>query len=136
MFSINFERIMKGALEEHHGTVIIDGRIITIFWLADVTDGLAVEGQEHANLVNCLNKTSSRYGMEISAEKTKLMTKKHKASREDDNSGHDLETMNQFMSLGAHLSEEGSKKKVIARVAQTAAVLAKLKAKYAIICHS
>ena len=74
MFSINFERIMKGALEEHHGTVIIDGRINTIFWLADVTDGLAVEGQELANLVNCLNKTSSRYGMEISSEKTKLMT--------------------------------------------------------------
>ena len=44
--------------------------------------------------------------------------------------------MNQFMYLGADLSEEGSKTKFIARVAQTAAVLAKLKAKYAIICHS
>ena len=64
---------MKGDLEEHYGIVIIGGRIITIFWFADDIDGLAV-GQELANLVNCLNKTSSRYGMEISAEKAKLMT--------------------------------------------------------------
>ena len=41
---------------------------------ADDIDGLAGEEEELANLVECLDKASTAYGMEISAEKTKLMT--------------------------------------------------------------
>ena len=37
-------------------------------------DGLAGEEEELANLVERLDKASTAYGMEISAEKTKLMT--------------------------------------------------------------
>ena len=40
---------------------------------ADDIDGLAGE-EDLANLVECLEKTSTAYGKEISAEKTKLMT--------------------------------------------------------------
>ena len=65
---------MTDALEEHHGMVGIGDRIITNLRFADDTDGLAGEEQELANPVNGLDKTSSRYGMEISAEKTKLIT--------------------------------------------------------------
>ena len=36
--------------------------------------GLAGEEEELANLVECLDKASTAYGMEISAVKTKLMT--------------------------------------------------------------
>ena len=53
-------------------TVSIGGRTITNLLFADDIDGLA--GQELANLVEHLNKASTAYGMEISAEKTKLMT--------------------------------------------------------------
>ena len=42
---------------------------------ADDIDGLAGEEEELANLVERLDKASTAYGMEISAEKTKLMTK-------------------------------------------------------------
>ena len=42
--------------------------------LADDIDGLAGEEEELANLVELLDKASTAYGMEISAEKIKLMT--------------------------------------------------------------
>ena len=41
---------------------------------ADDIDGLAGEEEELAKLVEHLNKASTAYGMEISAEKAKLMT--------------------------------------------------------------
>ena len=60
LFNILLERIVTDALEEHHGTVSICGQVIANLHLADDIDGLAGEEQELANLVNCLDKTSSR----------------------------------------------------------------------------
>ena len=65
---------MTDALQEHEGIVSIGGRTITNFRFADDIDGLAGEEEELANLVERLDKASTAYGMEISAEKTKLMT--------------------------------------------------------------
>ena len=62
------------ALEDHEGTVSIGGRTITNLRFADDIDGLAGKEEELANLVERLDKASTAYGMEISAEKTKLMT--------------------------------------------------------------
>ena len=42
--------------------------------LCDDIDGLAGEEEELANLAERLDKASTAYGMEINAEKTKLMT--------------------------------------------------------------
>ena len=64
---------MTDALEDHEGTVSIGGRAITNLRFADDIDGLAGEEEELAILVDCLDKASTAYGMEISAEKTKLM---------------------------------------------------------------
>ena len=69
LFNIFLERIMSDALEEHDGKVSIGGRNITNLRFAD-----AEEEQELEALVESLNKTCTRYKMEISAEKTKLMT--------------------------------------------------------------
>ena len=41
---------------------------------ADDINGLAGEEEELAKLVECLDKAYTAYGMEINAEKTKLMT--------------------------------------------------------------
>ena len=71
--NIFLERIMADALEDHEGTVSIGGRTITNLHFTDDIDGLAGE-EELANLVECLDKASTAYSMEISAEKTKLMT--------------------------------------------------------------
>ena len=65
---------MTDAFEDHEGTVSIGGRTITNLRFADDIDRLAREEKELAKLVECLDKASTAYGMEISAEKTKLMT--------------------------------------------------------------
>ena len=66
---------MSDALEEHDGKVSIGGRNITNLRFADDIGALAEEGQQELEaLVECLDKTCTRYKMEISAEKTKLMT--------------------------------------------------------------
>ena len=65
---------MTDALEDHEGTVSILGRTITNLRFADDIDGLAGEEEELVNLVQRSDKAPTAYGMEISAEKTKLMT--------------------------------------------------------------
>ena len=65
---------MTDALKDHKGTVSTGGRTITSLCFADDIDGLAGEEEELAKLVERLDKASIAYGMEISAEKSKLMT--------------------------------------------------------------
>ena len=65
---------MPDALEEHDGKVSIDGWNITILRFAEDIDTLAEEEQELETLLESLDKTYTRYKMENSAEKTKLMT--------------------------------------------------------------
>ena len=65
---------MSDALEEHDGKVSIGGRNITNLWFPDDIDAVAAEEQELQALVESLDKPCTRYKMEISAEKTKLMT--------------------------------------------------------------
>ncbi|KAI0241780.1 hypothetical protein LSAT2_018860 [Lamellibrachia satsuma] len=67
LFNILLERIMNDALGDH-----VD-RTVTHFCFADDIDGLAGDEQELVNLVSHLDKASACYGMEISAEKTKLI---------------------------------------------------------------
>ena len=65
---------MTDAFEGHKGTVSIGGRTITYLRFADDIDDWAGEEEELEKLVEHLDKASTAYGMEISAEKTKLMT--------------------------------------------------------------
>ena len=51
LFNIFLERIMTDALNDHEGTVSIEGRTITNLRFADDIDGLAGEEEELANLV-------------------------------------------------------------------------------------
>ena len=65
---------MTDALEDHGGTVNIGGRTTINLRFADEIDASAGEEEEVEKLVECLDKASTVYGMEISAEKTKVMT--------------------------------------------------------------
>ena len=60
---------MTDALEDHEGTISTGGRTITNLCFTDDIDGLAGE-EELAHLAERLDKASTAYGMEISAEKT------------------------------------------------------------------
>ena len=68
------ERITTDALENHEGSFSIGGSTITNLRFADDINGLAGKEEELAKLVERLGKASTAYGMEISAEKTKLIT--------------------------------------------------------------
>ena len=85
------------CLEEYDEKVSIGGRYITNMWFADVIDALAEEEQELEALVESLYKTCTRYKIEISAEKTKLMSNSANGiQREIKVKGQKLSTLEQL----------------------------------------
>ena len=119
---------MTDALEDHEGTISIGGRTITNLRFADDIDGLAGEDKDLANLVERLDKASTAYGMEISAENTKVMTNNTSGiDTEIKVNGQKLETVTSFKYLGSVITDEGSKPELLSRIAQTTAALTRLK---------
>ena len=117
------ERIMFDALEEHDRKVSIGGRNITNLRFAK--NALAEEEQE---LVESLDKTCTRYKVEISAEKTKLMTNSANGiQREIKVKGQKLGIITSFRYLGAVVSDDGSKLEIPPGIVQATAALTKLK---------
>ena len=100
---------MADALEDHEGTVSTGGRTITNLHFADDIDGLAGQEQELVKLVNHLEEASTAYGMQISAEKTQLMTNNTNGISTDITINKKLETVCGFKYLEAIVSDEGSK---------------------------
>ena len=75
----------------------------------DDIDALAEDEQELAALVESLDKTCTRYKMEISAEKTKLMTNNANGiHREIKVKGQHLGTVTGLKYLGAVVLDDGS----------------------------
>ena len=113
---------MTGAYEDHEGTVRIGGRTITNLHFADDINGLAGEVEELAKLVERLDKASTAYGIEISAEKTKLMTNSTSGiNTQIIVNGQKLETVTSFRYLGSAITDEGSKPEILSRIAQATA---------------
>ena len=95
---------------------------------ADDIDGLTGREEELADLVERLDKTSTACGMQINAEKTKLIANNTNCISTDIRvNGGKLDCVNSFKYLGAIIADEGSKPEILARIAQTTAALAKLK---------
>ena len=76
LFNIFLERIMCEALDDHEDSVSIGGRLITNFRFADdiVANAEEEEEEEAGVLINRLDRTTTRYKMEIGPFKTKVMT--------------------------------------------------------------
>ena len=86
---------MTDTLEDHDGT-------ISKLHFADDIDSLAGEEEELVKLVECLDKDSTAYSMEISAEKTKLMPNNTSGiNTEIKMNGQKLETVTSFKYLGS-----------------------------------
>ena len=97
---------------------------ITNLRFADDIDGLAGEEEGLANLVERLDKASTAYGMEIIAEKTKLMTNNTSGINTDMKvNGQKLETVTSIKYLSSVITDEGSKPER----AQTTAASTRLK---------
>ena len=128
LFNLFLEIIMEDALEGHEGTVSIGGRTVVNLRFADDIDGFAGKEEELVSLVERLNSTSTAYGIQISAEKTKRMTNNTNGISMDIRiSDVKLDCVDSFKYLGAIVADEGYKPEVLARSAQTTAALAKLK---------
>ena len=122
------ERIMSDALEEHDGKVSAGGRNIFNLRFADDIDALAEEEQKLEALVECLDTTCTRYKMEISSEKTKLMTNSANGiQREIKVKRQKLGTVTSFKYLGAVVLDDCSKPEVLSRIEQATAALTKQK---------
>ena len=125
LFNSFLERVMFDAPKEHNGKVSIN---ITNLRSVDDIDVLAEEEQELEALVESLDKTCTRYKMEISAEKTKLMTNSaNDIHREIEVTGQKLGTVTSFKYLGAVVSVDSIKPEVLSRIEQATAALTKLK---------
>ncbi len=119
---------MTDALNDHEGTVCIGGRKIINLRFADDIDGLAGREEELADLVERLDKTSTAFGIQINAEKTKLMTSNTNGFSTDIRvNGEKLDCVNRFKYMGAIIADEGSKPEILARIVQATIALAKLK---------
>ena len=118
----------QSTLEDHEGTVSTGGGTIINLRFADDIGGIAGEEEELAKLVEHLNKASAAYSMEVSAMKTKLMTNNTRdINTEIKVDGQKLETVTSFKYLGSVITDEGSKPKILSRIAQTTAALTGLK---------
>ena len=123
LFNIFLERIMCEALDDHEGSVSIGGRLITNFHFAD-----DIVHKSCSVLIDRLDRTITRYKMEIGPDKTKVMTNNPKGfQREIKIKGQRLEEVENFKYLWAIISNEGSKPEILSRIAQTTAALSGLK---------
>ena len=127
LFNLFLEMIMNVALEDHEGSVSIAGQTITNLRFADDIVGLAGTAEELTDLTNRINTAAETYGMEINAQKTKIMSNNPQALTNNISvAGTSLEVVENFKYLGSVISEEGSKPELLARIGQTTAALAKL----------
>ena len=115
------------ALENYNGTISIGGRQITNLRFADDIDGITGEEDELTKLVHNLDTAATKFGMEISAGKTKIITNNGTLQRYITIPGQKLEIVDHFKYLGAIICDEGSRREVISSAAQTMAALARLK---------
>ena len=75
-----------------------------------------------------LDKASTAYGMEISAEKTKMMTNNTSGINTEIKVNEEkLETVTSFNYLGSVITDEGSKPEIHSRIAQKTVTLRRLK---------
>ena len=99
-----------------------------IIRFVDDIDGSAGEEEELAKLFERLDKASTAYGIEISAEKTKLMTNNTSGiNTEIKVNGQKIKTVTSFKYLGSVITDEGSKPEILSRIAQTTEALTRLK---------
>ena len=119
---------MCEALDDHEGSVSIGGTTHYNFRFADDIVVNEEEEEEAGVLIDRLDRTTTRYKMEIGPDKTKVMTNNPNGfQREFKIKGQRLEEVENFKCLGAIISNEGSKPEILPRIAQTTAALSRLK---------
>ena len=124
---------MSDALEDFDGSVKGGGREISNLRFADDIDIIAGSRDEFVNLTSRLDSAVRRFGMEISDEKSKILTTSRQQERDEVAEvemlvdGHAIEEVQQFKYLGAVMNEDAtSTTEIRTRLAIATAPMAKL----------
>ena len=102
---------MTQALGDFDGSVEVGGRSVTNLWFADDIDLIAGSTDELPEITERLDRTSRELGMEISAEKSKVMITSAQNTPVDMSikiGTTDLELVNDFKYLGVHITKDAT----------------------------
>lgn len=128
LFNIFLERITQEALANHNTSISIGGHKICNLRFADDIDLMAGTQQELQDLTNRLETSATRFGMEISAEKSKVLVNGPEGrSGVIMMNGDPLEEVEKFKYLGAYLTKNGtSQTELRTRIATATTAMVKL----------
>ena len=128
LFNIYLEYIMMEALDGFEGSVSIGGRTVTNLRFADDIDLVAGQAEELSTLTRRLEESARQLGMQISAEKSKVMRMGSSDEMDASINSEKLETVTQFKYLGSTITNDArSVQEIKIRIAVATASLAKLK---------
>ena len=95
-------KIMQETLNDHHTSISIGGRPMSNLRFADNIDLMSGSHGQLQNLTNRLVDRAISYGLEVSTEKSKIMTNSvNDISADISMNGQKLEEVNSFRYLGA-----------------------------------
>ena len=83
LFNLFREQIMSDALKDFDGSVKFGGREISNLRFADDIDLIAGSREELVDLTSHLDSAAQRFGMEISHEKSKILTTSRQHERDE-----------------------------------------------------
>ena len=108
LFNSILEKTMQETLHDHHTFISIGGRPICDQRFADDIDLIGSSNGERQDLTNRPVDRAAAYGMEVSTEKSKIMTKSMNISADISMNGQKLEEVTSFKYLGATLCKDGT----------------------------
>ena len=128
LFNLFLEKIMRETLRNFHSTISIGGRTISNLRFADDIDLMGGSNTELQELTKRLTSRAGAYGMEVSSEKSKVMTNSaNKTPTQIYMNGQQLEEVSAFKYLGATLTKDSrSTIEIKSRLAITTSIMAKL----------
>ena len=128
LFNLFLEKIMRETLHNFHSTISIGGRTISNLRFADDIDLMGGNNTELQELTNRLTSRAGAYGMEVSSEKSKVMTNSaNKTPTQIYMNGQQLEEVSAFKYLGATLTKDSrSTTEIKSRLAIATSIMAKL----------
>lgn len=127
LFNIYGEYIIRKAVDGWEGGIIIGGKKINNLRYADDTTLIAKDNQEMSELIKRVEEESLSFGLKLNRQKTKLMVI-DRTNKVDGTPGvHNVETVEEIVSLGAHLNRDGnSSTEIKRRIALAKSAMTKL----------
>ena len=128
LFNVFLEEIMADIQNNHTSSISIGGLSISNLRFADDIELIAGNTQELQSLTVKLSNNASKYGIEISIEKSKVMINSNENQHADIYLyGYKLEEVEKFKYLGATLTKNGTcDQEVRIRLAQATSTMVRL----------